>query len=62
MNEDLKLLAAGKGIHQWQIADELGIAEVTLSRWLRRKLSNEKRTIFIKAIEKLQKGEIKNEL
>ena len=61
MNKDLKLLAAGKGIHQWQIADELGIAEVTLSRWLRIKLSKEKRMRILKAIEKLQKGEIKNE-
>jgi hypothetical protein len=53
MNKDLQLLAAGKGVRQWQVAQELGVAEETLCRWLRHELSDERRALILAAIEKL---------
>ena len=47
MNQDIKLRAAGAGVRLWQIAEKLGIADSSLSRKLRKELSeNEKRKIF----------------
>lgn len=56
MKQKEQLLAAGKGIRQWQIAEKLGIAEETLSRWMRRELSEEKKGIITAAIEELSKN------
>jgi len=53
MNKEIQLLAAGKGIRQWQIAKELGIAEETLCRWLRCKLLPERKALIISTINKL---------
>jgi len=52
-NEDIKLLAAGKGIRLWQVAEHLGITEFTLSRWLRRELPSEKKDLIMVAIKTL---------
>lgn len=57
MNKELQLYAAGKGVRQWQIAKELGIAEETLCRWLRRDLLEERKAQIQAAIEKLAKGD-----
>lgn len=47
MNQDIKLRAAGAGVRLWQIAEKLGIADSSLSRKLRKELSeNEKQKIF----------------
>ena len=53
MNRDLQLYAAGKGVKQWKIAKELGIAEASLSRKLRNPLSEEDKAAFLSAVEKL---------
>jgi hypothetical protein len=50
-NKELRLMAAGKGIRQWQIAEQLGIAEETLSRWFRKELSPDKKNLILAAIE-----------
>lgn len=56
MNKDLQLKAAGKGIKQWQIAEEMGVAAETLCRWMRKPLSDERRQAFLSALEKLSQG------
>jgi hypothetical protein len=53
MNKDLQLMAAGKGIKQWQIAKEIGVREETLCRWLRKELLPDKKAAILAAIEKL---------
>jgi len=55
VNRDVKLTAAGKGVKMWEIAKELGVAAETLCRWMRTNLSEEKKSLIIKAIEKLAK-------
>lgn len=55
MNKDLQLLAAGKGIKQWQIAKEIGIREETLCRWFRNELDLERKEQIIAAIDRLSK-------
>ncbi|MEN6620925.1 MAG: hypothetical protein ABFD50_05200 [Smithella sp.] len=55
MNKKLQLYMYGKGIRQWQVAENLGIAEETLSRWMRHELSDDKKAAILTAIEKLSK-------
>ena len=38
-NLKLRRAAAGAGVKLWQVAEALGVADATLSRWLRRELS-----------------------
>ena len=57
LNKTIQFLAAGKGVRQWEIAEEIGIAEETLSRWMRKTLSEDKKTLILAAIEKLSQGE-----
>lgn len=55
-NLDLKRKVKEEGLFMWQIADEMGISEPTLVRWMRYPLSIEKRTSVINAIENLKEG------
>ncbi len=46
-NKDIKLKAAGSGVPLWKVADQLGIADTSLSRKLRKELpAEEKEKIF----------------
>lgn len=53
MNKDLQMLAMGKGVKQWQLAEEIGVAESTFCRMLRRELKPEMREKVLAAINKL---------
>lgn len=45
-NQDIRRMAAGNGVRLWQIAEALGIADCSLSRKMRKELSqNEKEKI-----------------
>lgn len=44
-------------VFQYEIADELGVSEMTLVGWLRKELSEEKKQRIISAITKLKEGE-----
>lgn len=50
MNQDLKMLAAGKGVKLWEIAMEFGVTDSTFSKKLRKELTGEDRERFIKAV------------
>lgn len=41
-------------IYQWEVARELGIADYTLSRWLRKDLSEEQVKAIFEAINKIR--------
>ena len=49
----LKILFIDKGITQKILANELGITEFTLCRWLRKELPSDKKGAILAAIEKL---------
>ena len=52
MNKDIKEKIKASGLHQYQIADLMGIGETTLVRWLRYELTQERRERILSAIEK----------
>ena len=54
-NYEIRLKARAKKVPLWKLADELGICEMTLSRWLRHELPPEKRERILEAIDKLAK-------
>ena len=58
MNSEIKEKIKAAGLHQYEVADLLGIGETTLVRWLRYELSPEKKSMILSAIEK---GGKKNE-
>lgn len=55
MNRDVRARAAGAGVRLWQIAAELGIADSSFSRKLRKELPQEERERIFAIIEKLSK-------
>ena len=54
-NMDIKLKAAGSGVPLWRIADQLGIADTSLSRKLRYELPEEEKQKIFCIIDKLAK-------
>lgn len=56
-NNDIRKAAGGAGVKLWQIADELGIADTSLSRKLRHELSTEERERVMEIIRRLS-GEV----
>ena len=59
-NTDIRTLLRQNRVRQWQVAMELGISEVTLSRWLRFPLSVEKRNAILKAVHRITEKEEKH--
>ncbi len=55
--KDLKALMKRKRIYQWEVAETLGISEFTLSRWLRRSLSDEQAKAILEAIRDIEYAE-----
>lgn len=52
-NQDIRRAAAGAGVKLWQIADALGIADCSLSRKLRKELSQEEKDKIFSIIKQL---------
>lgn len=57
MNRKIRAAAVAAGVPIYKIAMELGISEVTLYRYLRTELPEEKKKAILAAIEKLGKDE-----
>lgn len=55
VNKDIKELIKKAGIHQYEVADLIGIAETTLVRWLRYELTPERKALIINAIKSSNK-------
>lgn len=55
-NQDIRLAAAGAGVKLWQVADALGIADSSLSRKLRKELSEEEKSRIFLIIKELSQG------
>ena len=56
-NKELRRLAKASGVPMWRVAKQIGISEVTLSRWLREELPQEKRELILSIIEELSEQE-----
>lgn len=56
LNKEIREAIRKARVKQWEVAQALGIAEETLIRWLRRELTEERKTAIMSAIEKI-KGE-----
>ena len=54
MNSDIKQTMKTNFVPQWKVADRLGISEMTLIRWLRKEVPEEKRLQIMQAIEQLK--------
>lgn len=52
-NETIKKLMKKSGVYQYEVAEQIGINEITLIRWLRRPLDEEKTERILKAIDTL---------
>lgn len=52
-NLEIRLMAAGRGIKLWQIADSLGISDCTFSRKLRKEITESEKQEIFAIIERL---------
>ena len=55
-NQDVRRAAAGAGVKLWQVAEALGIADCSLSRKLRKELSQAEKERMFSIIEAISKG------
>lgn len=49
-NQEVREALQNKGMKQWELADLLGVSEFTLTRWLRKELTEDKKELLLKAI------------
>ena len=50
-NFEVRKALQEKNMKQWELADLLGISEFTLTRWLRKELTEERKNVLLKAIK-----------
>lgn len=55
-NEKIKEVIKKSGFYKWQIANQIGVCEMTLIRWLRTELSEANKEKIITAIKELKEG------
>lgn len=55
-NVEIRTACIHFGIKHWQLANELGISETTLSRKLRYELPEDQKAKMLSVIEKMSKG------
>ena len=49
-NEDLRMEFRIANVKQWEVADAIGISEMTMVKWLRKELDDERKAIVRKGI------------
>ena len=54
-NQDIRRMAAGNGVRLWQIAEALGIADCSLSRKMRKELSQNEKEKIARIIREISK-------
>ena len=52
-NKDLRYEFRIANVRQWEVAEAMGISEMTFVKWLRRELSEEKKKLVREAIRKV---------
>lgn len=53
MNEKIKAYAKASGVPLWKLAKQYGVAEMTLSRWLREELPKDREERMLKTIDEV---------
>lgn len=56
-NLEIRLQIKQNRLRNYEIAKVLNISEFTFSRWLREELNEERKKLFLSAIDKLIRGE-----
>ena len=56
-NSQIRGFLKMKGIPLWKIAEVIGISEPTITRWMRKPLSQEHYDKIMKAVSKIEGGE-----
>lgn len=59
-NEGVRLVAAGYGVKLWELADALGISEATITRKLRKPLTEDEKAAVLAAIKKVRDSRTEN--
>ena len=59
VNSEVKAKAVAAGVRQWEIADFLGVSEMTFSRMLRHPLKREEKDRVLTAIKTIQMKRIR---
>lgn len=54
-NVDIRTMARIADVKHWEIAEALGVSEITFSRWLRKELPIQKKERIKRVIEELAK-------
>jgi predicted transcriptional regulator len=54
-NDDIRRSIRESGLHQWMVAERLGISEATFTRWLRTEMSGERKKMVMDAIQELKR-------
>lgn len=49
-NEDLRKEFKIANVRQWEVADAIGISEITMVKWLRKELDDERKAMVRKGI------------
>jgi len=52
-NKNIRDTAKVKGVRLWEVADKLGIADTTMSRWLRKELPDDKKCSILAIIDEI---------
>ena len=52
-NQDIKMKAKRNNVKLWEVADKLGIADTTMSRWLRKELPTDKKQAMLDIINQI---------
>lgn len=55
-NEIVKKLIRDRGLKQWKVAEQAGVSEQTLVRWLRTRMSSERELRVVNAVAALSGG------
>ncbi|MCJ7833853.1 hypothetical protein MUB23_00405 [Cuneatibacter sp. NSJ-177] len=55
-NLELKEKIKNAGLFQWQVADTIGVSDVTFCKWLRKPLSPDKEQAVLEALQKLKEA------
>lgn len=54
-NNEVRERIKNAGFAQWRIAEKLGVCEMTIIRWMRTPLSEERKQKILEAVEELSK-------
>lgn len=55
-NSDIKAYAKKRGVYLYELADGLGIADSTLSKWLRKEFDESRKSECMKIIDEIAKA------